>query len=154
MSINTHQSLSGFVASEPVVSPEGNTQRLDMTVGQVRHARTSDGGVVRAEPDLCHLVLKGVPAIRAAGQFRVGDQFVAEGRMSQEKVWNADTGQSELRPVFHASRIGPDTASTSYELLLQRRIHPKPAPLRGLTEPSLPTGATPAPPSQPPVLSL
>jgi hypothetical protein len=151
MAVNTHQSLSGFVASEPVISPDGDTQRLDMTVGQARHARTPDGGVVRAEPDLCHLVLKGVPAIRAAGQFRVGDQFIAEGRMAEEKAWNADTGQSEPRPVFHASRIGPDTVSTSYELLFQRRIHPKHAPLRGATGP---TGAVPAQPTQPAVLSM
>ena len=141
MTIKTSQSLSGFIADKPVQSPEGDHIRADVTIGQSRFGRTGDGEVVALEPDLCHMVVRR-SAVTALARLRIGDQFIAAGRMGVEDVLNADTGQVEERPVFTADRVGPDAASLSFDLM-PHRLHPRP----GILEPTGPT--RPAGPAQP-----
>ncbi|MCL2489145.1 MAG: hypothetical protein FWF36_00220 [Propionibacteriaceae bacterium] len=141
MTIKTSQALSGFIADKPVQTPEGDHIRADVTVGQSRVGRTSDGDVVALKPDLCHMIVRR-SAVAALSRLRVGDQFVAAGRMGVEDVLNADTGQVEERPVFTADRVGPDAASLSFDLMLHR-LHPR----SGILEPVGPT--RPVGPTQP-----
>ena len=138
MSIDIAQSFRGYLASQPVQSPEGDHMRADAVIAQARTERTRQGDVVRREPDLCHLVVKGAASLRALARIRVGDDIIAAGTLSSEDVFNPDTGHMESRPVFEATHIGPDAASLSFEQMLHRRIQPRP----GILEPRPPKRST------------
>lgn len=133
ISIKTSQALRGFVASDPVLSPEGDHERLDMTVGQPRWGRDPDGNHVRLEPDLCHLIMRGTAAAKAQSALRLGDLLIAAGRLEVEDTLNLVTGHTEQQPVFVADRIGPDCAELSYQVMLHR-VQPRP----GILEPVKP----------------
>jgi len=150
MSIDVAQSFRGYLASQPVQSPEGDHMRADAVVGQSRYRRTPDGELVRMEPDLCHLVMRGAASLRALTTLRVGDEFIAAGTLGEEPVFNTDTDHMEQRPVFEADAIGPNAASLSFDLAARRRIHSHPE----IAGPTRPTGPTQpvgmsTPPGQP-----
>jgi len=156
MSIKTTQALRGFLVSQSVQSPEGDHARVDATVGQARYGRTPDGELIRLEPDLCHLVMRGAASFRALASLRVGDDLVAAGTMGEEHVLNTDTGHMEPRPVFEATAIGPDAAALSFDLMMRRRIHPHPrtaGPSRPAS-PTQPVGFDAGPGARPDVPSL
>jgi len=142
MSIDVAQSFRGYLASQPVQSPEGDHMRADAVIAQARTERTRSGDVVRLEPDLCHLVMRGAASLTALARIRVGDDIIATGTLISEQVFSADTGHMESRPVFEATHVGPDAASLSFEQMLHR-IQPRP----GILEPTRPT--RPSGPTQP-----
>jgi len=114
VSIQTAQSLHGVITAPPQAIPDGETMRAQLTIGQPRKRRLPDGTVVCREMETCQVVLSGTPAQRALGRFRIGDAVIAAGRLEPDGV-------------FHADRIGPDTATTSFELMPGRARQPRAA---------------------------
>jgi single-stranded DNA-binding protein len=106
MTIDTQQSISGFIATQPRLSVgENGVSRFHARVG-IEHARQ--------EPTFHDLAIFRKTAEEAAARFRKGDRFVASGRI-HEYTYEKD-GQQVPAEEFIASRVGHDLARTRYEV--------------------------------------
>ncbi len=115
MTIDTQQSISGFIATQPRLSVgENGVARFHARVG-IEHARQEpDGSFTQLEPTFHDLAIFRKTAEEAASRFRKGDRFVASGRI-HEYTYEKD-GQQVPAEEFIASRIGHDLARTRYEV--------------------------------------
>ena len=115
MTIDTQQSISGFIATQPRLSVgENGVARFHARIG-IEHARQEpDGSFTQLEPTFHDLALFRKTAEEAASRFRKGDRFVASGRI-HEYTYEKD-GQHVPAEEFIASRIGHDLARTRYEV--------------------------------------
>lgn len=115
MTIDTQQSISGFIATQPRLSVgENGVARFHARIG-IEHARQEpDGSFTQLEPTFHDLAIFRKTAEEAASRFRKGDRFVASGRI-HEYTYEKD-GQQVPAEEFIASRIGHDLARTRYEV--------------------------------------
>jgi single-stranded DNA-binding protein len=120
MTLNTQQSLSGFIASEPQQSmTEHGETRFYVRVGQPHFRREDDGRFTVLAPTFHDLVAYRTTADRALTRFAKGDSFVAEGYVRTFQVQR--DGATIQREEFVAKKIGHDLARTSYEVDRARR---------------------------------
>lgn len=115
MSIDTQQSISGFIATQPrLTSTENGVPRFHARVG-IEHSRQEpDGSFTQLDPSFHDLAIFRKTAEEAAARFQKGDKFVATGRV-HEYSYDKD-GQTVQAEEFIASRIGHDLARTRYEV--------------------------------------
>ncbi|MCM3656028.1 single-stranded DNA-binding protein [Agromyces mediolanus] len=120
MSIQTQQSLTGFIATEPQLTTTSKEQaRFYARVG-VRHQRVEpDGTTTDLEPTFHHLVLFRAAAKRAHAQFAKDDSFVASGRV-HAFTYERD-GKTIPDEEFIATAIGHDSLRTRYGVDRSRR---------------------------------
>lgn len=113
MTIPTQLSLHGFIATGPELTNAGSKDaRFFARVGVKHWRQEPDGSRTPIESTFHNLVMYGAVADRAYARFRVGDQFVASGYITEyEKTWN---GETVTREQFVARHIGHDTAWTRY----------------------------------------
>ncbi len=115
MNIDTQQSISGFIATQPRLTVAENVvSRLHARIG-IEHSRQEpDGSFTQLEPTFHDLAIFRKTAEEAASRFRKGDRFVASGRV-HEYSYDKD-GETVAAEEFIASRIGHDLARTRYEV--------------------------------------
>ena len=115
MSIDTQQSVSGFIATQPRLTvAENGVSRFHARIG-IEHSRQEpDGSFTQLEPTFHDLAIFRKTAEEAASRFRKGDRFVASGRV-HEYTFEKD-GQQIVAEEFIASRIGHDLARTRYDV--------------------------------------
>lgn len=115
MAIPTHQSVSGFIATDPQLTyTNQNLARFSVRVG-VRHGRRLDDGSFEELPPTFHsLTMFGRAAERAHEQFKKHDSFLADGRV-REYTYESN-GQTVQGEEFVARKIGHDSARTRYEV--------------------------------------
>lgn len=115
MTLDTQQSLSGFIATEPELSRTVNDDaRFHARIGQPHYRRPDDGTDTELAPSFGALVLYGRTAESAHGRFRKGDRFVAEGHV-REYQYTLDS-EPKTTEQFIAAKIGHDTARTTYAI--------------------------------------
>ena len=115
MAIRTHESLSGFIASDPQLThTTKGVPRLYVRVGQEHYRKEPDGSFTQVETTFHNLVMFHRSAERAAEQFVKGDNFVAEG-YARPIEYEKD-GQNVQDDEFVARKIGHDLARTCYEV--------------------------------------
>ncbi|MDR2931346.1 MAG: single-stranded DNA-binding protein [Propionibacteriaceae bacterium] len=126
MPIKTSTSMSGFVASTPMLSrAESGDARCYMKVGQEHFIRNPDGSFTQDETSFHDLVMFRRAGEKAAAQFVKGDKFVAEGYIHQYTVTDQD-GVIEDREEFVARHIGHDSAATRYSVDRTPRVQQGP----------------------------
>lgn len=115
MTIPTQLSLHGFIATAPeLTKPDTKDARFYARVGVEHWRKEPDGSFTKLDPTFHNLVMYGESAKRAYARFRVGDQFVASGYITEyEKAWNE---QTVTREQFVAKHIGHDTTWTRYSV--------------------------------------
>lgn len=115
MAIQTQQSISGFIATQPKLTvSEHGISRFHARIG-IEHSRQEpDGSFTQLEPTFHDLAIFRKTAEEAAARFRKGDRFVASGRV-HEYSYDKD-GKTIAAEEFIASRIGHDLARTRYEV--------------------------------------
>ena len=80
MAIHTQESLSGFIASEPLLTETAKGDaRFFARIGKEHFRRENDGSFTQTETTYHHLVMFGRSAEHAHANFAQGDNFVAEG---------------------------------------------------------------------------
>lgn len=115
MSIDTQQSISGFIATQPRLTVgENGVSRFHARVGLEHSRQEPDGSFTQLDPTFHDLTIFRKTAEAAAERFRKGDKFVASGRV-HEYTYEKD-GQEVPAEEFIASRIGHDLARTRYEV--------------------------------------
>lgn len=115
MSIDTQQSISGFIATQPrLTSTENGVPRFHARVGIEHSRQESDGSFTQLDPTFHDLTIFRKTAEEAAARFQKGDKFVAVGRV-HEYSYDKD-GQTVPSEEFIASRIGHDLARTRYDV--------------------------------------
>ncbi|WP_111718848.1 single-stranded DNA-binding protein [Homoserinimonas sp. OAct 916] len=115
MEIQTQQSFSGFVASEPRLTyTENGDARLFMKVGKEYYRQEHDGSFTELETTFHNLVAFKAAAEQGHARFAKGDRFVAEGYV-REYSCERD-GQTIEGEEFTARRLGHDMARTRYEV--------------------------------------
>lgn len=125
MAIPTHESLSGFIASDPQLTfTSKGDARFYAKVGQ--RPRPSENGPGSEEPPATFhdLVMYRKSAERAYAQFEKGDNFVAEGYVHPYE-YDKD-GQTVSGEEFVARKLGHDVARSTYTVDRTRR-HAAPA---------------------------
>lgn len=125
MTIPTQLSLHGFIATAPELSkPDQKDARFYARIGVEHWRKETNGSFTQLDPSFHNLVLYGESAKRAYARFRVGDQFVASGYITEyEKTWNE---HPVTREQFVARHIGHDTTWTRYSV--DRTPAAQPAP--------------------------
>jgi len=120
MAIRTRQSVTGFIASDPQLTfTTGGDARFYAKVGQEHYQRNDDGSFTKLDSTLHDLVIYRRTAERAYAAFTKGDTFVAEGYVhTYEHQVDGQTRQGE---EFIATKLGHDTARTSYIVERTRR---------------------------------
>lgn len=115
MSIPTHLSLAGFIASEPqlTLTSKGDA-RFVARVGVEHSRREPDGSFTEIEPTFHNLVLYRATAERAYEQFRKGDRFLAHGYVAEYEV--EKDGHTIPREEFVGTRLGHDVVLTRYQV--------------------------------------
>ena len=115
MTIPTQLSLHGFIATAPELSkPDSKDARFYARVGVEHWRKEDDGSFTKLDSTFHNLVMYGESAKRAYTRFRVGDQFVASGYITEyEKTWNDEV---VTREQFVAKRIGHDSTWTRYSV--------------------------------------
>lgn len=105
MAIRTHQSLSGYVATEPNTDPtRDGTPRFYARAGQRQGRREPDGTYTKLPTQYVPIVAYGDAAEEATALLAKGVGFVAEGRfrpVKYEKDGKTITGQE-----FEVWKIG------------------------------------------------
>lgn len=105
MAIRTHQSLSGYVATEPNTdSTRDGTSRFYARAGQRQGRREPDGTYTKLPTQYVPIVAYGDVAEEAAALLAKGVGFVAEGRLrpvNYEKDGKTITGEE-----FEVWKIG------------------------------------------------
>ena len=115
MSIQTQQSIAGFVASEPQLSyTDKGDARLYMKVGIEHFRKEPDNSFTKLETTFHDLVAFRGAAEQGAERLAKGDHFIADGRV-REYSYDRD-GQRQEREEFVAARLGHDLARTRYEV--------------------------------------
>lgn len=130
MAIQTEQSLSGFIASDPQLSFTSKGEaRFYAKVGQ--RPRQAGAGAGDQEPPATFydMVMYRRSAERAYAQFAKGDNFVAEGYVHPYE-YDKD-GQKITGEEFVAKKLGHDVARSTYTVDRTRR-HTAPATERGV----------------------
>ena len=123
MAIHTQESLSGFIASEPLLTETAKGDaRFFARIGKEHFRREDDGSFTQTETTYHHLVMFGRSAEHAHANFAQGDNFVAEGYT--RPVNYERNGQAIEGEEFIAKKIGHDNARTSYEVDRTRRRTP------------------------------
>ena len=115
MSIDTQQSISGFIATQPrLTTAENGVPRFHARVG-IEHSRQEpDGTFTQLDPSFHDLTIFKKTAEEAAARLQKGDKFVATGRVHEYS--HDKDGQTVPSEEFIASRIGHDLARTRYEV--------------------------------------
>ncbi len=120
MELHTHQSLSGFIASEPQRTvTENRDTRFYARIGQPHFRREDDGSFTPLEPTFHDLVAYRATAERALAQLAKGDSFIAEGYI--HTFHKERNGELIEREEFVATKIGHDLVRTDYEVDRSRR---------------------------------
>ena len=115
MAIHTQQSISGFVASQPQLTPPSKGDaRLYFRFGQEHFRREEDGTFTQTETTYHHLVMFGRSAERLTDRLSKGDNILAEGYV--RPVNYEREGQPVESEEFVAKRIGHDMARTRYDV--------------------------------------
>ncbi|AZT98119.1 single-strand binding protein/Primosomal replication protein n [Leucobacter sp. 7(1)] len=121
MAIQTQESLSGFIASNPHLSTtENGDARLFVKIGQEHYRREDDGSFTQTETTFHDLVAFRKTAERAYQRFAHRDRFVAEGYTHYYERTD-DNGQTVKAEEFVAKKIGHDLARTRYTVDRPRR---------------------------------
>jgi len=132
MAIQTQESLSGFIATDPQLSFNSKGEaRFYVRIAQEHFERNPDGSFTQGETTFHGLVMCRRTAERAFQMFAKGDAFVAEGYV-RSFTFERD-GQTLAGEEFVAKRLGHDSARTAYAVdREQRRIQavepPAPVP--------------------------
>ncbi|GAW49292.1 MULTISPECIES: single-stranded DNA-binding protein [unclassified Nocardioides] len=137
MTIPIQMSLHGFIATAPQLNFTGNgAARFYARVGVEHYRKETDGSFTKLDSTFHDMVAYAKTAERAYAKFKVGDNFVASGYISEYEV-DRD-GQAESREEFVARRIGHDLARTKYEVdrAPSRQFDPPNADLPVAKEPS------------------
>ena len=115
MAIQTQQSFSGFVASDPQLSrTENGDARLYMKVGKEHYRQEQDGSFTQLETTFHNLVAFKAAAEQGHERLAKGDKVIADGYV-REYSYQRD-GQNVVGEEFVARRIGHDLARTRYEV--------------------------------------
>ena len=115
MAIHTQESLSGFIASDPLLTQTAKGDaRFFARIGKEHFRREEDGSFTQTETTYHHLVMFGRSAEHALANFVPGDNFVAEGYTRE--VNYERNGQAVETEEFVAKKIGHDAARTRYEV--------------------------------------
>lgn len=116
MGIKTLESMSGFIASDPVVNvTEWGATRMWVRVGQEHHTPNPDGSFTAGPATFHDLVMFRRSAERAAPMLRKGDRFIAEGHVHRRSATGPD-GEPIEREEFVARRIGHDNNVVNYQV--------------------------------------
>ena len=111
MAIHTQESLSGFIASDPLLTQTAKGDaRFFARIGKEHFRREEDGSFTQTETTYHHLVMFGRSAEHAHANFVPGDNFVAEGYTRE--VNYERNGQAVETEEFVAKKIGHDVART------------------------------------------
>lgn len=112
MALQTQQSLSGFIASEPQQSVTGTGDtRFYVRIGQPHFSREDSGGFTELDPSFHDLVAFRATADRALTRFAKGDSFVAEGYVRTFQIER--DGEVVEREEFVACQPGRDRSGVS-----------------------------------------
>ncbi len=116
MAIRTHQSLSGYVATEPRTDPtRDGTPRFYARAGQRQGRREPDGTYTKLPTQYVPIIALGDAAEEAAALLSKGSGFVAEGRVRQvsyEKDGKTITGEEfEMWKVGHRPSAAEQAAT-------------------------------------------
>lgn len=115
MSIQTQQSVAGFVASTPQLShTERGDARLYFKIGIEHYRREADNSFTKLETTFHDLI-----AFKGAAEFghqklAKGDNVIVEGRV--RKYSYERDGEHREGEEFVATRLGHDLARTQYEV--------------------------------------
>lgn len=115
MAIQTQQSFSGFVASDPQLTrTENGDARLFMKVGKEHYRQEQDGSFTQLETTFHNLVAFKAAAEQGHERLAKGDKIIAEGYV-REYSYQRD-GQNMEGEEFVARRLGHDMARTRYDV--------------------------------------
>lgn len=115
MTIQTQQSISGFIASEPQLShTERGDARMYVKVGIEHFRKEQDNSYTKLETTFHDLIAFRAAAEHGAERLAKGDNFIADGRV-REYSYERE-GQRHEGEEFVATRIGHDLARTRYEV--------------------------------------
>jgi len=115
MAIQTQQSFSGFVASDPQLSrTENGDARLYMKVGKEHYRQEQDGSFTQLETTFHNLVAFKAAAEQGHERLAKGDKVIADGYV-REYSYQRD-GQNVEGEEFVARRLGHDMARTRYDV--------------------------------------
>ncbi|MGY0541372.1 single-stranded DNA-binding protein [Nocardioides sp. YJ-D4] len=128
MSIPTHLSLHGYIATAPeLTKTRDRSPRFHARFGVEQFRKEPDGSFTKLDSVHGDLIAYDTAAKRAFEQFRVGDSFVAAGYVNEYEV-DRD-GEKVPREEFVARRIGHDLTRTSYEVQCRNTAGAAPAPV-------------------------
>ncbi|GAA1488253.1 single-stranded DNA-binding protein [Brachybacterium sacelli] len=115
MAIQTQESLSGFIASDPQLreTSKGDA-RFYARIGKEHFRREDDGTFTQIETTYHHMVMFGRSAEHANARLAKGDNFIAEGYT--RPVSYERNGQNVEGEEFVAKKIGHDAARTRYDV--------------------------------------
>lgn len=137
MSIPTHLSLVGFVASSPELHfTSAGAEVCRLRVGVEQWRREVDGSFTKLIPTFHDMVAFESTAHELYTRFRPADSFVASGHTHEYEAER--TG--ETREEFVARKIGHDATMTSYEIQRRRTSAPGPEPQPTREQPSRAVG--------------
>lgn len=115
MAIQTQQSFSGFVASDPQLTrTESGDARLYMKAGKEHYRQEEDGSFTQLQTTFHNLVAFKATAERGHARLAKGDKFVADGYV-REYTHQRD-GHAVEGEEFVARRLGHDMARTRYDV--------------------------------------
>lgn len=141
MTIPIQMSLHGFIATAPQLNFTGNgAARFYARVGVEHYRKETDGSFTKLDSTFHDMVAYAKTAEHAYSKFKVGDNFVASGYISEYEVDR--NGQAEAREEFVARRIGHDLARTKYDIdrTPSRQLDPPNADLPTAKEPATVVG--------------
>lgn len=116
MAIQTDESFTGFVASDPQLSQtEKGDARLYMKVGREHYRKEPDGSFTQLETTFHNLVAFRATAEHGSEHLRKGDKFIASGYV-REYTYADTNGQNVEGEEFVARHLGHDMARTRYEV--------------------------------------
>lgn len=123
MTIRTHQSVSGFVASDPQLShTERGDARLYLKLGIEHYRREEDNSYTQLETTFHDLIAYRGAAEQGAERLAKGDNIIADGHVREYSYER--NGQLREGEEFIATRIGHDLARTRYEVDRSQRTRP------------------------------
>ena len=123
MAIRTHQSVSGFVASDPQLThTERGDARLYLKLGVEHYRREADNSYTQLETTFHDLIAFRGAAEQGAERLAKGDNIIADGRVREYSYER--NGQVLEGEEFIATRIGHDLARTRYEVDRSQRSRP------------------------------
>ncbi|SMX77631.1 Single-stranded DNA-binding protein [Brevibacterium aurantiacum] len=146
MAIQTQESFSGFVASEPQFSrTEHGDARLFMKVGKEHYRPEEDGSFTQLETTFHNMVAFKAAAEQGYQRLSKGDKIVAEGYVREYEYERE--GQKVEGEEFVARRLGHDMARTRYDVdrTPRRDAVEQEAPARAVTAFDVPQRTQAAP---------